>query len=32
MKTAFLDIGLLLSYVALITLIVAGIVFFVLGF
>ena len=32
MKTAFLDIGLLLSYVDLITLIVAGIVFFVLGF
>ena len=32
MKTVFLDIGLLLSYVALITLIVAGIVFFVLGF
>lgn len=32
MKNVFLDISLLLSYVALITLIVAGIVFFVLGF
>ena len=31
MKNVFLDISLLLSYVALITLIVAGIVFFVLG-
>lgn len=32
MKNVFLDISLLLSYVALFTLIVAGIVFFVLGF
>lgn len=32
MKNVFLDISLLLSYVALITLIVAGIAFFVLGF
>lgn len=32
MKNVFLDISLLLSYVALITLIVAGITFFVLGF
>ena len=31
MKNVFLDIGLLLSYVALITVIVAGIAFFVLG-
>lgn len=32
MKNVFLDISLFLSYVALITLIVAGITFFVLGF
>lgn len=32
MKTVCLDISLLLSYVALITFIIAGIVFFVLGF